>query len=104
MGENHFAPTPTALYGISVLMPAIAYFLLQKAILRRHGPDSVLARALGNDLKGKLSPLAYMAGIAAAFFHPWIAVALYALMALIWLIPDRRIENLLVSESEPPRP
>jgi uncharacterized membrane protein len=76
-------------------MPAIAYYLLQKAIVRRHGAQSVLATALGRDIKGKLSPILYAAGIALAFFNPWLSIAIYALITVIWLIPDRRIENML---------
>jgi uncharacterized membrane protein len=78
-----------------LLMPAIAYYLLQKAIMRTHGERSVLARALGSDIKGKISPLLYAAAIALAFFLPWVSMAIYVLVALIWLIPDRRIEHAL---------
>ncbi len=93
MGQNHFAPLPTAIYGVSLLLPAVAYYLLQQAILHRHGRQSVLARALGRDLKGKASPLLYVAGIALAFWSAWVAIALYVLVAVIWLVPDRRIEK-----------
>jgi uncharacterized membrane protein len=95
MGENHFARSPTALYGGSLLLPAIAYYLLQKAITRTQGAHSELARALGRDIKGKVSPALYVAGIAFAYVSPWISVALYTLVALIWLIPDRRIERAI---------
>jgi uncharacterized membrane protein len=95
MGENFLAPIPTALYGCTLLMPAIAYYLLQKAILRKHGAHSVLANALGNDIKGKISPLLYLAAILLAFVNPWLSIAIYALVAAMWLIPDRRIENIL---------
>jgi len=95
MGENKFAPTPTAIYGVSLLLPAIAYYLLQKAILRREGPNSALANALGKDIKGKISPLLYLAAIGLTFVNPIISGALYALVALIWLIPDRRIERVI---------
>jgi uncharacterized membrane protein len=95
MGENHFAPVPTALYGAVLLMAAIAYLILQGQILRAEGPDSVLAAAVGRDPKGKLSPLLYLLAIGAAFVRPQIAGALYLLGALIWLIPDRRIERAL---------
>ncbi len=98
MGENFLAPVPTAVYGAILLMPAIAYLLLQKAILRKQGAHSVLATALGQDLKGKLSALLYIAGIALAFVSPWMSVALYVLVAAIWLVPDRRIERV-ISES-----
>lgn len=96
MGENDFAKLPTALYGISLLMPAIAYYLLQLAILRREGPDSTLAKALGADIKGKISPLLYLAGIVLAFEQPLISGAIYLFIALMWLIPDRRIERALM--------
>jgi uncharacterized membrane protein len=95
MGENHFAPTPTALYGVVLLMAAIAYWILLNAILRAEGPDSLLRVAVGSDLKGKLSPILYVIAIPAAFVHPAIAGALYVIVALIWLIPDRRIERVL---------
>ncbi|MGC2200279.1 MAG: TMEM175 family protein [Stellaceae bacterium] len=95
MGENNFAPLPTAVYGVALLMPAIAYYLLQKAITRTHGTQSTLARALGNDIKGKISPLFYITAIALALVSPWISVAIYTLVALVWLIPDRRIERAI---------
>jgi len=95
MGENFLASTPTAVYGIILLMPAIAYYLLQKAIIRKHGTHSVLANALGKDIKGKISPIFYIAGIALAFVNPWLAIAIYVLVAVIWLVPDRRIEEVL---------
>ncbi len=93
MGENHVAPAPTAAYGFVLLMAAIAYYILQRAILAREGSDSVLASALGHDWKGKLSPLLYLAGILLAFVSPPIAGGLYVVAALLWLIPDRRIER-----------
>jgi uncharacterized membrane protein len=102
MGENYVAPLPTALYGVSLLMPALAYYLLQLAILRKHGPDSLLARALGTDVKGKLSPFVYLVAIGTAFVEPWISIALLAAMAVIWLVPDRRIENLITTEDTRP--
>ena len=95
MGENFLAPIPTAVYGISLLMPAIAYYLLQKAIMRRQGTHSVLANALGGDFKGKISPILYASGIGLAFVSAWLSVAIYVLVAAMWLIPDRRIENML---------
>jgi uncharacterized membrane protein len=98
MGDNFLAPVPTAVYGAVLLMPAIAYLLLQKAILRKQGARSVLAKALGQDLKGKLSALLYIAGIALAFINSWMSVALYVLVAAIWFVPDRRIERV-ISES-----
>ena len=95
MGENHFAPMPTALYGFVLLMAGIAYFLLERAILAREGPDSVLRAAVGRDLKGKVSPLLYLIAIPAAFVHQAIAGAIYIGVALMWLVPDRRIERML---------
>jgi uncharacterized membrane protein len=95
LGENNVAPLPTALYGLALLMPAIAYYLLQTAIVRVNGADSSLAKALGANIKGKISPLIYIIGIALAFVSPWLSIAMYALVALIWLIPDRRIEKAL---------
>jgi TMEM175 potassium channel family protein len=99
MGENLAAPLPTAVYGVVLLMPAIAYYLLQRAIVHRQGRHSVLAEALGNDIKGKISPLLYAGGIALAFIYPWASIALYALVALVWLIPDRRIEKAISKSS-----
>ena len=93
MGENNFASLPTAVYGVSLLMPAIAYYLLQKAILHKEGPNSTLSRALGKDVKGKLSPLLYLAAILLSFINPMISGAIYVFIALMWLIPDRRIER-----------
>jgi uncharacterized membrane protein len=101
MGENHFTATPTALYGVVMLFAAIAYFILQNLIISSHGCDSKLAAALGRDLKGKLSPVFYAAAIAAAFFRPWISGAIYVLVALMWLVPDRRIARV-VDELEHP--
>jgi uncharacterized membrane protein len=94
LGQNPAAPLPTAVYGLTLLMPAIAYVLLQWAIIHRHGKQSMLAQALGSDLKGKISPVFYVAGIALAFVYPWLSVALYVLVAVIWLVPDRRIERI----------
>ena len=95
MGENHFAQLPTAVYGVALLMPAIAYYLLQKAILRREGQDSTLAKALGRDIKGKISPFLYLTAIALSFVDPLIAGIIYVSVAVMWLIPDRRIERAL---------
>ncbi len=95
MGENQFAQQPTALYGVALLLPAIAYYLLQRAIIRHHGRDGMLAKALGRDFKGKISPLLYVAAIAFAFVLPPVSHAIYVGVALMWLIPDRRIENIL---------
>lgn len=93
MGENHFAAMPTALYGVSLLMPAIAWYIMQGVIIRRQGPDSPLRHALGRDVKGKLSPFLYLAGVGLAFVSPWIADAIYFAVALMWLVPDRRVEK-----------
>jgi len=98
MGENLSAPVPSAVYGGVLLMPAVAYYLLQKAIVRRQGAHSVLAEALGRDVKGKISPILYVAGIVLAFVSPWISIAIYALVAVMWLVPDRRIESTLGRE------
>jgi TMEM175 potassium channel family protein len=99
MGENRFAPVPTVLYGVLLLMAGIAYWILTQAILKAEGADSVLAQAVGDDLKGKGSILLYVAALFLAFLHPAISRAVYVLVALIWLIPDRRIERAL-SEHE----
>jgi TMEM175 potassium channel family protein len=93
MGANHFAPVPTAVYGVVLLCAAFAYTILQGAIVRHEGPDSTLAAALGSDVKGKLSPLLYIAAIGLAFVNQWISDAIYVAVALMWLIPDRRIES-----------
>jgi uncharacterized membrane protein len=95
MGENHFASAPTALYGLVLLLAAIAYWILQRAIIASQGGDSLLAKAVGRDVKGKLSPLLYALAIPAAFFDQRIAGGLYVLVALMWLVPDRRIERVL---------
>ncbi|MFL5259853.1 MAG: TMEM175 family protein [Hyphomicrobiales bacterium] len=104
MGENEFAPLPTALYGGALLMPAIAYYLLQRAIMRSQGQESLLASVLGRDIKGKISPVLYLAAVGLAFVATWASCAIYVCVALMWLIPDRRIENALrtapVSSSE----
>jgi len=95
MGENHFAPAPTAVYGVVLFMAAISYWNLQRAIISKHGQDSVLATAIGKDYKGKLSPVLYLIAIPSAFLHQWIAGAIYVFVALIWLVPDKRIERVL---------
>ena len=100
MGENHFAAAPTAVYGVLLLAAAIAYGILQRMILHIEGPDSLLASALGRDLKGKLSPVLYLCAIPFAFWKPWIAEGFYVLVALLWLIPDRRIERSIIASSE----
>ncbi|MEP6956996.1 MAG: hypothetical protein ABI883_09225, partial [Chthoniobacterales bacterium] len=95
MGENHLAPAPAAVYGSVLLMAAIAYYILQRLIVTQQGPGSLLAAAIGSDWKGKLSPACYLAAIALAFVSPWISIALFVLVAMIWLIPDPRIERVL---------
>ena len=94
MGENHFSTAPTAVYGAVMLLAAIAYYLLQSVIVAQQGPDSSLARSIGRDFKGKLSPVVYVVAIAMAFVRPWISCCLYALVALMWLVPDRRSERV----------
>jgi uncharacterized membrane protein len=100
MGENRFAPTPSALYGVVMLMAAMAYWTLQQVIIASQGPDSLLKRAVGGDWKGKMSPVAYAIAIPLAFWSPWISLGLYVLVALIWLVPDRRIEHVLAREED----
>jgi len=97
MGENHFAATPTALYGFVLLMAAVAYWVLQRAIIADQRDGSLLAQAVGRDLKGKLSPLIYAAAIPLAFYHERLSQGLYVLVALMWLIPDSRITRALRS-------
>lgn len=100
MGENHFAATPTALYGVVLLMAAIAYWILQRTIIAAQGPGSPLALGVGKDIKGKISPVLYAVAIPSAFLSPWIAGGLYAFVALMWLVPDRRIERKLVGTNK----
>lgn len=95
MGENGFAELPTAVYGMALLMPAFAYWILQTLIVRHQGADSRLAKAVGRDIKGKLSPVVYAIAIPLAFVQPLASAVLYALVALVWLVPDRRIERAL---------
>ena len=95
MGENHFTPIPTALYGVVLLMAAIAYNVLQEVIIRAQGPNSVLKKAVGRDWKGRLSPILYFLSIVAALYSPSISQTIFVAVALIWLIPDRRIKNVL---------
>ena len=95
MGENHFAALPSALYGVVLLMSALAYWILQQLIIASQGPESILRKAVGGDWKGKLSPVLYAIAIPAAFRWQWVSLSLYVLVALLWLIPDRRIESTL---------
>ncbi|HEX9626476.1 MAG TPA: TMEM175 family protein [Acidiferrobacterales bacterium] len=98
MGENHFATLPVAAYGLVLLMAAIAYWILQQRIIASQGEGSVLKKAIGNDWKGKLSPVLYVVAIILAFLSPWISVAIYVFVALMWVVPDRRIERVLTEE------
>ena len=97
VGENHDAPTPTAVYGFVLLMAAIAYFILQRGIIASQGGNSLLAAAIGKDWKGKLSPVLYLAAIPLAFVSAWISDGLFIFVALMWLVPDRRIERVLTN-------
>ena len=98
IGNTNFAPVPLALYGIILLLSAIAYYILQTMILRRHGKDSILSRAIGKDLKGKISPPLYFVAIISTFFNEWIAISIYIFVSLMWLIPDYRIERIFEEE------
>ena len=95
MGENHFATLPVALYGVDLLACAIAYYILQRTLIACHGNESLIARAVGSDFKGKASPVAYVIAIGAAFVMPALAGAIYVGVALMWLVPDKRIERVL---------
>lgn len=95
MGENNFAPLPVALYGIILLFAAVAYFILVRTLIFHHGKNSTLAIAVGNDFKGKISVIIYAVAILSCLIHPLIAGGLYVLVAIIWLIPDRRIEKVI---------
>ncbi len=99
MGENGFAAAPVALYGVVLLMAALAYLVLERTIIRAEGPGSRLETAVGRDLKGKLSCLAYVAAIALAFANRWAACGVYAGVAIMWLVPDRRIERSLTDSA-----
>jgi uncharacterized membrane protein len=100
MGENHFTAVPTALYAVALLMAAIAYYLLQQSIIRAEGENSILKKAIGRDWKGKLSPVLYVVAILATLHAAWIGQAVLVIAALIWLIPDRRIEKSLASSRD----
>ena len=99
MGENHFSAVPTAIYGVSLLMPALAWYAMQSVIIRNQGENSALRHAIGRDLKGKLSPLLYLSGVGLSFVHVALADALYLAVALMWLLPDRRVERAMRDES-----
>jgi uncharacterized membrane protein len=98
MGENNFAAVPTAMYGVVLLMAATAYWILQMSILRTHGKNSILAKAIGRDIKGKISPVLYVIAIISTPYHEWAAEILYVVVALMWLIPDQRIERVFAHE------
>lgn len=98
MGENNFAPAPVAIYGVVMLMAASAYFILQQLIISSHGNNSVLKFAIGKDVKGKISPVLYVIAIVFSFWFQWISISLYILVAIIWIVPDRRIERVLLNE------
>jgi len=104
MGENHFAALPTAAYGVVQLLSGFAYTILQRAIIAHHGPGSRLAAAVGSDMKGKASVVLYMAAIPLAFVREWIADALYVVVALMWLLPDPRIESKVAGHPGDPHP
>jgi len=98
MGENHFASVPMAAYGVVLFLAAVAYLVLQRVIIVSQGPESTLAAAVGGDMKGKLSTLVYAAAIPLSFVRPWVAGALYVAGAIMWLIPDRRIERIVAAD------
>jgi uncharacterized membrane protein len=95
VGKNHLAPVPIAVYGFVLLLAALAYYILQRTIIAQQGRDSLLATAIGKDRKGKISPVLYLAAIPLAFVSVWISIGLYVFVALMWLVPDRRIERVL---------
>ncbi|GFO60216.1 hypothetical protein GMST_25410 [Geomonas silvestris] len=97
VGHNHLEPAPMALYGVVLLLAALAYFQLQRAIIRSQGADSLLAKAVGRDIKGKISPILYASAVPLAYLSPWCSAGLYIVVALMWLIPDRRIERALMT-------
>ena len=101
MGENHFAPLPTAAYGVVMLLAAVAYYTLQTVIVAAQGSSSSLAAALGRDVKGRISPVIYIVAVPLAFVSRWIALGLYVVVALMWLVPDRRIESRFDDAGEP---
>ena len=100
--DEQFAPTPVMVYGVNLLLAALAFLLLQHSVVRVEGPDSPLRQALGRDLKGKISPLIYLFGIIGSLLWVWLGIAAYVLVAAIWLIPDRRMEHYIDAQQEPP--
>ncbi len=99
LGEHYQAPVPTAIYGVALLMPSIAWYVLQTTIIHTQGANSALLEAVGSDVKGKVAPVLYVVGIALAFVNTWVSDALYAVVALTWLIPDRRVETMIGGEN-----
>ncbi|SFS55103.1 TMEM175 family protein [Paenibacillus sp. BC26] len=99
IGESHFAPTPTALYGIVLLLASISYWLLQRAILGQHPSDSAILAAIGRDFKGKISPLIYLLAIVTAYLNAWVSCFFFALVAILWFVPDKRIERVLLRKA-----
>jgi uncharacterized membrane protein len=95
MGENHFAPIPTSLYGVVLFFAALAYYNLQRVIIASQGENSILAKAIGKDFKGKISPVLYLIAVVVSLFVPWLAAIIYILVALMWLVPDPRIERAI---------
>ena len=104
MGENHFDRNPVMLYGLSLLMPGVAYYILQRTIIRLEGEDCLLAQAIGSNFMGKISPVLHLAGILAAFIHSVLGAAMCGCVAIMWLLPDRRIERLLLENAAAPKP
>ena len=100
--DEHFAPTPVMVYGVNLTLAALAYLLLQLTVERADGPDSALRQALGRDLKGKISPLIYLFGIIGSLLSVWVGIAAYVLVAVIWLVPDRRMEHYIDANKELP--
>lgn len=100
IGENHFAPVPMAMYGFVLFMAAMAYWILQTRIIKNHGPGFILAKAIGKDVKGKISPVLYIIAICSTYVNSWIAGGIYVLVAFMWLMPDRRIEVILKHHAE----
>lgn len=100
MGENHFSPSPVALYGVVLIMASISYYILIGSLIRIHGKDSLLATSIGGDFKGKISIVIYGVGILLSYLNPFIGFGLYCLVALIWFVPDQRIEKRIKSEAE----
>jgi uncharacterized membrane protein len=100
--DEHFGTTPVMVYGVNLLLAALAFYLLQLSVMRAGGPDNALRQALGRDLKGKISPLIYLSGIIGSLLWVWVGIAAYVLVAAIWLVPDRRMEHYIDANKEPP--